>query len=386
MKPLVSRSCKERVLPTLARLCCENAGAEIMAQKAEILYFEIFALKTPAALILKQESLSLGAELALPKEAILGKIEHVDALLIVSLRILPVLLQKIENQPFGLRALADTLRTHCTAAAQKPTAPKIMGVINLTPDSFYAQSRTRGREAIEKIVAMIRDGADIIDIGAASSRPGSGWIDPSEERARVCDVFAEIRAQNLAKEAIFSIDSYTPEIVALALDSGFSIINDINGMRDPQMRALAAQSGATVVLMHIVGSPKTMQQNPHYAHVLCEVDSFFEQQIALLREEGFGGAIILDVGIGFGKRVQDNLELIAGLAHFAHHRMPLLVGASRKSLIGALCDDEPAQSRLAGTLALHLCAARKGAGIIRCHDVKEHKQAFAIERALGGIA
>ena len=120
--------------------------------------------------------------------------------------------------------------------------------------------------------------------------------------------------------------------------------------------------------------------------MLCEVDSFFEQQIALLREEGFGGDIILDVGIGFGKRVQDNLDLIAGLAHFAHHQMPLLVGASRKSLIGALCGDVPAESRLAGTLALHLCAVRNGAAIVRCHDVKEHKQAFAIEQALGGIA
>ena len=386
MKPLVSRSCKERVLPTLARLCCESAGAEIMAQKAEILYFEIFALKTPAALILKQEALSLGAELALPKEAILGKVERVDALLIVSLRTLPILLQKIANQPFGLRALADTLRSHCAAAQKPPKPPKIMGVINLTPDSFYAQSRVQEREALERITTMMRDGADIIDIGAASSRPGSGWIDPNEERARVAHVFAESRAQNLAKDAIFSVDSYTPEIVALALESGFSIINDINGMRDPQMRALAAQSGACVVLMHIVGSPETMQQNPHYAHVLCEVDSFFEQQIALLREEGFGGDIILDVGIGFGKRVQDNLDLIAGLAHFAHHQMPLLVGASRKSLIGALCGDVPAESRLAGTLALHLCAVRNGAAIVRCHDVKEHKQAFAIEQALGGIA
>lgn len=386
MKPLVSRSCKERVLPTLSRLCCESAGVEIMAQKAEILYFEIFALKTPAALILKQEALSLGAELALPKDAILGKVERVDALLIVSLRVLPVLLQKIANQPFGLRALAATLQTHYAAAMKMPSPPKIMGVINLTPDSFYVQSRVCPHDAIDKISAMIRDGADIIDIGAASSRPGSGWIDPNEERARVVDVFTEIRTQNLAKEAIFSIDSYTPEIVALALESGFSIINDINGMRDPQMRALAAQSTASVVLMHIVGSPETMQHNPHYAHVLCEVDSFFEQQIAQLRDDGFGGEIILDVGIGFGKRVQDNLDLIAGLTHFAHHQMPLLVGASRKSLIGTICGDVPAESRLAGTLALHLCAVRKGAGIIRCHDVKEHKQAFAIEQALGGIA
>lgn len=386
MAATMLRSCKERVLPTLKRLRCEHLGQEIMAQKATMLYFEIFALKTPAALILKQEALSFGADLALPKEAILGKVEQVDALLIVSQRVLPVLIQKIEHQPFGLRALAATLQTHYTAIPKTSPTPKIMGVINLTPDSFYSQSCVKSSQAIELIYTMIRDGADIIDIGAASSRPGSGWITLEEELLRVSDVFAEIRKNNVAKEVRLSVDSYTPEIVELALESGFSIINDINGMRNPKMRAVAAQSDASVVLMHIIGSPETMQQDPHYTRVLEEVDMFFVQQIAQLREDGVCGEIILDIGVGFGKRAVDNLDLLVGLEHFAYHKMPLLVGASRKSLISHICGELPPSERLPGTLALHLCAARKGAGIIRCHDVKAHKQAFAIEQALGGIA
>lgn len=377
--PSVLRCCREHVKASLQLLDCDKGGVVIMGEKAEMLFFHIYDIKTPAALILKQEALSIGADFALPKNAILGQVEYVDGLLMVSLRLLPILCEKLTIQPFGLKAIAKELKQHQNRP--KDNMPKLMGVINLTPDSFYPQSRVSPREAMHAIHTMIQDGADIIDIGAASSRPGSAFIHADIEKERIRDVLAEIKRENLTKDVCFSIDSYNADVVRLALDAGFLLINDITGMQNKDMRSVAIESHAAVVVMHMLGKPLDMQSNPSYQHVVQEVDTFFIQQIQHLHDEGFKGEIILDVGIGFGKRVQDNLDLIMGIEHFLYHKMPILVGASRKSLIGEICNAS-VEERLAGSLALHLRAVEKGASIIRCHDVKEHRQAFMIEQSL----
>ncbi|RAX57826.1 dihydropteroate synthase [Helicobacter monodelphidis] len=360
----------------LSSLGCEKGGVRIMQQKAQIEFFFIKDLKTPAALILKQEALSLGAEVALPKEAILG-IKKVDAILIITRNLLPILIQKCKQQPFDLKQLAMQLQRHIHTPI---FSAQIMGVINLTPDSFYLQSRCNTQEAIERIYQFIDEGADIIDIGAASSRPGSAWLEEEEELERVREVFYAIKSENIAAKVALSVDTYSPKVAELALESGFSILNDITALRHSRMVQIAVATQCKVILMHMQNNPKNMQDCPHYDNVLEEVDAFFADKIQSLNAEGITN-LILDVGIGFGKSYEHNFSLIAHLSNFQAYRLPLLVGASRKSMIGAVYPSEP-EERLPGSLILHAEALEHGASIIRCHDVKEHKQMLAIKQAL----
>ncbi len=373
----IIKSTADRLTYNLSRLDCDKNGAVIMQQKGNLLFFEIYQIKTPAALILKQEALSLGAEVALPKSAIMGNTQYLDAVLIVSERLLPILCSKLYTQPFGLKKMADALQEHELAFTSR--IPKLMGVLNLTPDSFYEQSRFMGHRALQRVFEMIQEGADIIDIGAASSRPGSDWVSEEEEISRLKIFFEDVKRHNIHKLVTLSIDTYSSKVAALAIESGFHIVNDITGFMNQEMIEVVSQNRCGVVLMHMLGNPKDMQNNPHYDNVVLEVDSFFKRQIDTLKQKNVEN-IILDIGIGFGKTLRHNLELIAYLGHFKHYSLPLLVGASRKSLIHALVPSD-VKDRLAGTIALHIQAASRGADIIRCHDIKEHKQAFIVDNA-----
>jgi len=359
----------------LQALGVEGGGVKIMAKKGELLFIQIKELKTPAVNILKQDALSVGADLAVPGGVILCEKPFYDCLLMGTKRQLEYLARKELAQPFGLKSLAKELKS---LLYPKKFNLKIMGVINANSDSFYSGSRFVGQEAVAKIEQMINDGADIIDIGGVSSRPGSIAVNASEEMARVQDILDLIKEKELYKKASFSMDSYTPKVVEYALKRGFTIINDITGARDERLIKLAIEYEAKFCIMHMQGSPENMQKDPKYECVVSEVDEFFAKRIAKCEALGMSREdIILDVGIGFGKTLEHNLELLKAHQHFTHFGCELLIGASRKSLIDKITPT-PTQERLPGTLIIHTKAVERGASIVRCHDVKEHYQAFKV--------
>ncbi len=363
------------VQAVMQKLGVDKPGIKIMAKKSEILFFYISSLHVGAANILKQDALSIGADLAVPNGTITCQYKRVDALLIGTKKHIELLSRKEMAQPFGLKDIAKQLRGYLSV---KEYPVKIMGIINATDDSFYAGSRFKEHEAIEKIEQMVTDGADIIDIGGMSSRPGSEEVAPEIELARVKPIIDTLAQMKL--DVKLSIDTYRIEVAEYALSHGFHILNDITGLRDENLAKIAAKYGASVVIMHMQGMPKTMQINPYYEDVVGQVSAFFEKKVAMAREFGIND-IILDPGIGFGKRLEDNLALIKHLGEFRKFGYEILVGASRKSMIDKIVPSS-VEERLPGTLTLHLMAIQEGASIVRCHDVKEHNQAIKVYEAL----
>lgn len=363
----------------LKALDVESGGVGIMAKKMELLYFFIKDLKTPAANILKQDALSIGAELAVPGGVILCEKPTYDCILIGTRKHMELLSKKELAQPFGLKTVATQLKKFLST---KNYPTQIMGVINANDDSFYAGSRFKAEDAIKQIITMIDTGASIIDIGAVSSRPGADEVSGEEELARIKPICDIIKSEKLYEKAIFSIDSTTPDIVEYALNSGFSLINDITGASDEAIINLAVKYDAKLCIMHMQGTPKTMQKDPKYEDVMVEVSDFFEARIAKCEDLGLAREkIILDVGIGFGKTLEHNLTLIKNMVHFKVFGCEVLVGASRKSMIDKIIAST-LEHRLPGTLAIHLKAVENGASIVRCHDVAEHQQALAVLEAI----
>jgi dihydropteroate synthase len=364
----------------LQELKVDAGGISILQDKGHIHLIKIVDMHVGAANILKQDALSIGADLAVPRGTVTALEPRVDALLIANERQLQLLAKKEKAQPFGLKALAQELEHYCHQKIASEI--EVMGIINANDDSFYAQSRFKEVQAIEKIEMMIEDGAHIIDIGGVSSRPNSQSVSAEEELSRVRPIIDMLYARRVHEKVRLSLDSYEPSVIAYALERGFTIVNDITGLANDDVARLCASYEATAVIMHMRGNPQTMQANPHYDSVLHEVEQFFEQR--LQKAEKFGiKNIILDTGIGFGKRLEDNLALITHQKHFLRFGKPLLVGASRKSMIDKIVQSE-SDDRLSGTLALHLKAIDEGATIVRVHDVKEHRQAIAVWKALRG--
>ncbi len=373
---LGSISDKKKALKTLG---VESGGVGVMAKKMELMYFFIKDLKTPAANILKQDALSIGADLAVPGGVILCEKPLYDCILIGSRKHMEILSKKELAQPFGLKTLATELKKFL-AIKNNPT--QIMGVINANDDSFFEGSRFQKEDAISQIKQMISDGANIIDIGAVSSRPNADEVSELIELERIKPICDAIASEKLYEEATFSIDSYTPSVVEYALKSGFTLINDITGASDEAIIKLAVEHDAKLCIMHMQGTPQTMQKNPSYEDVMVEVSKFFEERIAKCEALGMERKnIILDVGIGFGKTLEHNITLIKNMAHFKVFGCEVLVGASRKSMIDKIIPTS-VEERLAGTLAIHLKAVENGASIVRCHDVKEHVQALAVWEAM----
>ncbi len=363
----------------LKRLGCDRGGVSIMAKKVETMLFAVRGLSCGAANILKQDAISVGADLALPKGAVSCDRESYDALLMGTRRQIEALIEKEKVQPLGLKRLAESL----TGFMRTPHKDlRIMGVINANDDSFYPASRFRESAAVAAIWKQVQEGADIIDIGAVSSRPGSEPVPADEELLRIVPIVDAIKREGLLSRVEFSIDSYTPEVVAYALENGFGIVNDITGLTDDSIGVLAKEFGAKLVIMHMQGTPLTMQQNPTYENVVLDVDRFFEERIERALALGLDEReLILDVGIGFGKRLEHNLMLLKNLEHFGRFGCELMIGASRKSMIDRI-SPAPVEKRLPGTIALHLEAVRRGAQIVRCHDVAEHRQALAVYEAI----
>jgi dihydropteroate synthase len=365
----------------LKELGVDGGGVNILASKISHHVIYIRDLHVGAANILKQDALSIGADLAVPKGTIIAATPTVNCILIATTAQLKTLSKKELAQPFGLKVLAKKLNDFINIKKSKKV--EVMGVINANDDSFFSLSRFVDSDAISAIENMIEDGADIIDIGGVSSAPNTKSVDAKEELERVKPILETIKAQRLYEKVDFSIDSYEPLVVEQALESGFKIVNDITGLANDDICKLSASYNARAIIMHMQGKPETMQKAPKYENILSDVYNFFEERIQ--KAESFGVKdITLDVGIGFGKTLEHNLELVKHLEHFLTLKKPLLVGASRKSMIDKI-SKSLTQDRLAGTLALHLEAIRNGASMIRVHDVKEHLQAIKIQQALDAI-
>lgn len=362
----------------MERLNVEGGGHKIMMEKMHLHLFYIQGLHAGAANILKQDALSIGADLAVPKSTILCEKPYVDCILMGTRKQMRILSRKELAQPFGLKGLAKELQAFLKGLDQKPY--QLMGVINANDDSFYSQSRFQEHDALVEIEKMIEEGADIIDLGAVSSRPGAKEVSEEEEMERLKPILDLIHAQNICEKVQLSLDSYSPSAVSYALERGFHIINDITGLENDEVCQLVSSYGAKAVIMHMRGRPENMQENPRYENLFEEMEHFFAERIE--KAEKFNiKEMALDVGIGFGKRLEDNLSLIHHLGHFKKLHKELLVGASRKSMIDAI-SPSCAEDRLPGTLALHLKAFDNGASIIRTHDVKEHLQAFKVHQAI----
>lgn len=258
----------------------------------------------------------------------------------------------------------------------------IMGILNTSPDSFYTNSSYPDlKSAVKKAIDMVEEGADIIDVGGQSTRPGSKRIPEEEETERVIPVIKE-----LSKEinVPVSCDTYKAYVAEMALEAGASIINDISAFSmDRKLLDVIKKSDCGYVLMHMKGTPENMQVNPFYEDVVSEVYQFFMEKLKLIENEGINlERVVVDVGIGFGKRFEDNLVLLKNLDKFAELKRPVLLGTSRKSFIGKVLNDVSPEYRLEGSIASCIVGYIKGARIFRVHDVKETRDALKVASAI----
>lgn len=364
----------------LKRIGVDGGGISILEDKGHMHVIRIRELHVGGANILKQDALSIGADLAVPRGTVTASTPHVDVVLIATERQLQQLAKKEKAQPFGLKQLSEELESFCHL--KRDDSITIMGILNANEDSFYHASRFQGSKAIERIETMIEEGAGIIDLGGVSSRPGSIAVSAEEELSRVAPIIDALYEQKFYEKTRLSLDSYEPLVIHYALERGFHIINDITGLANDEVARLCGSYGATAIIMHMQGNPKSMQENPSYSSVISDVEDFFRERIE--KGDAFGiKDMILDCGIGFGKRMEDNCTLITHQSHFLRLGKKLLVGASRKSMIDAISPSK-SDERLAGSIAIHLKAIEEGATILRVHDVKEHMQAINVWKALRG--
>ena len=389
---------KELLGEAMASIGAHPASLPIFAHKSEIVPYKLLGVRTPAANILKQEMLAAGGDAVVPTGCIVNADKYVNVVLLGTLKQYKLVLKKLElMQYFGLKQVATELQ-EAVAAALEPAALRttladgrvltydkmcVMGILNITPDSFYEGSRVSAlADVVARAGQMLEQGAQILDIGGESTRPGSDSVDGDEERRRVLPVIEALRREY--PEAVLSVDTYRADTAEAALSVGADIINDISAMEaDARMADVVVRSKAPIILMHMRGTPKNMQQNCQYQDVVQEVAVYLAERAELLREQGVGAdKIILDPGIGFAKDVEQNLRLMRDLHVLTSFGYPVLRAASRKSTIGAVLGGVPASERLEGTIATSLQAVYAGAQMVRVHDVLENVRAIRMLEAI----
>lgn len=257
----------------------------------------------------------------------------------------------------------------------------VMGVLNVTPDSFSdgGQYIDAGR-AVEHGLQMIADGADIIDVGGESTRPGADPVSVDEELRRVIPIIEKLRRQT---STLISVDTMKAEVARAAVAAGADILNDVNGFRDPSLVEVAASSEVGLIVMHMLGTPRTMQKNPVYTNVIENVRGFFSERLATLQQAGISpGRVALDPGFGFGKTVEHNLTMLREMEKLRIDQHPLAIGVSRKSMIARLLEDPQIENRFWPTVALTAWIRQAGAEIVRVHEVKPNVEAMRMMEAI----
>lgn len=262
------------------------------------------------------------------------------------------------------------------------SSPQIMGILNATPDSFSDGGSFNELEAaLNHIRQMVAEGASIIDVGGESTRPGSDPVSEQEELDRVLPILEKAIPE--FPDTFFSIDTTKYRVAEEALKLGTHLVNDVSGLqKEPRLADLCNQYQAGYIMMHSQGDPKTMQDDPSYSEVIQNIYSFFEEQLGKLKELQ---NVIIDPGIGFGKSQEHNLKLLAHLNEFQKLGHPIMVGASRKSMVGRILNDRPVDDRLIGTIAVHYHAMMQGANILRVHDVKEAHDSLLVYNAITNL-
>ncbi len=372
----------------LAKIKVSSGGIEVMAPKALEMAVKLCHVSLGAANILKQEMLSIGGDAAVARGVVNGVEQCSDLILLGNADKISKLIKKLDHQSiFGLRQIQADLIELLAEQLNSPkyqlklqnrvldlSETKIMGILNITPDSFSDGSKYLSPEkALEHALQMEKEGADIIDIGGESTRPGSEIVELQQELDRVIPVIENIRRHS---DLPISVDTYKSQVAQAALEAGADIINDISALRfeSKMLSVLKAYPHVPVILMHMLGTPQTMQQNPAYDDVIGEILDFFAERIDFCSSAGIDiSRLIIDPGIGFGKRQEDNLQILQKLAEFRCLGVPVLLGASRKSFIGRIYESTPAD-RLEGSLAATACALEAGVQLIRVHDVQAHKR------------
>ncbi len=370
-------------------------GIEIMREKGKFYGIKLEDIPLKAALLLKQEALAADMECALPWCTAALKCDTTDAILFGTERQFEILIEKMKKQPFKGKIIGEeieeSIENYCTyefeirARNYRINVPpiKIMGILNVTPDSFSDGGKYYTVEnAVKRVHEMVREGADIIDIGGESSRPFSSPVSEEEELGRIIPVLENLDDLKVP----ISIDTYKPRVAEEALKRGASIVNDIYGLRKEGMAEVIKDYDAAVVIMHMKGEPKNMQLNPTYEDTVAEIIRFLRNRIEFAISKGIEeDKIIIDPGIGFGKRVEDNLVILKNLNSFKSLGKPILIGTSRKSFIGKILNLD-IEERLEGTIASNIVAVLKGASIVRVHDVKENIRAIKIAEAIMGAS
>lgn len=396
MKPrVITLETLEAARDALKALSVSAQGVAIMSPKAVHRVLFISSIDVRAASIIKQEMLSRGGEAAAPWELYKMDTKTVDMILMGTIRQYDELCQKLSLQPFGLPALAKDIKNALDSYSARLPALQmgrftldlsskthIMGILNVTPDSFSDGGRHFDYSiAVEHAKRLVQDGADIIDVGGESTRPGAEPVTLEEELRRTVPVIEKLAGEF---DVPISIDTYKPEVARRALDAGALMINDISGLRDDEMIALAAERSVPVVIMHMQGTPRDMQLNPAYGDVVAEVIDWLDAQAEKAIRGGLSrDKILIDPGIGFGKNLEHNLEILRRLSEFRSLGYPIVLGTSRKSFIGSILD-LPAEERVEGTIATVVHGITQGAAIVRVHDVKEAARASKITDLIEG--
>jgi len=356
--------------------------------KYNFVLFRIENLSCAQANILKQTALSAGADTALNREAVTGKIEKTDALLGATKAQIIQIAQRLKNQPFKLAQLGELLLEKVSESKQNlikigakefdlNAKTYVMGILNVTPDSFSDGGKHFSFDlAVKAALKMIEDGADIIDIGGESTRPFSAAVTPEEQIKRIIPIIKEIRKLN--STIPLSVDTRSSKVAEEAVKSGADMINDVSGFEfDNQMLKVVSDSSVPCIICHSKGTPENMQINPIYENcIVDEIYNYLSQKTALAQEHGIKN-IILDPGIGFGKTLEHNLQIIKRIAEFKSIGYPLLVGLSRKTFIQKILDLKPDETDNA-TIALNSYLYLQGVNFIRVHDVKAHAQAVKV--------
>jgi len=371
-------------------------GARLMIEKIFPVSIKVRGISPPAANILKQEMLARGGDVATSWETIKGNGKYTDIIIQGTAGAIESLIGKIKSQPFGLKELSGDLKICMESLDNNPKNNQIeiggrkfkpgektlvMGVLNVTPDSFYDGGFYFEKEkAYKKAEIIINEGADIIDVGGMSTRPGSSPVSIEEEINRIIPVIKYIKENY---NILISADTCRPEVAKKAIEEGAGIINDVSGLAmGKAMAEVIVKSGVSLVIMHMKGTPENMQDNPQYDNVVDEIYDYLEERANEAIEYGIKqGKIIVDPGIGFGKKLEHNLEILNKISEFKMLGYPVMVGASRKSFIGNILD-LPVSERLEGSIAAAVYSIISGVDILRVHDARATVRAAAVVKRI----
>lgn len=386
----------DELLSEMKRVGVSEGGIKRMLSKGK--FYKILLPKVSHTIgnILKQKMLSLGGELAVSRDTVKGGEGTTDCIILGTKKQIEELLTYLQEQPFSVlgevaKELESVIENYAKREWLLPFPrhpmklegkPLIMGILNITPDSFYDGGKySEVDSAIAQAEKMVEEGADIIDVGGESTRPGSERVSLDKELERVIPVIKELVKRI---DVPISIDTYKAEVARLAIEEGAEMVNDISAMRfDEKMIDVIREEKVPIVLMHMKGTPKDMQENPFYEDVMGEIYGFLIERAEWAVDRGVGkDYLVIDPGIGFGKRSIDNLEIIRRLPELKSLGFPILIGPSRKSFIGNILGGLPPEERLEGTAAVVAISVLKGANIIRVHDVKAMKRVIDVAYAI----